>query len=364
MPDGDRSANQDAAADQDTSADEDAPAKQDASDERDAPGPTESAESIEAAESTEPTDATDTQRSSDSPGDPETQTSADAETQTAADVRQQLRAETCGNCGAQREGPYCHVCGQRYRNGPLTFKDLWQQVVFVFFDLERGFLYTVRKMTTSPDQVARRYLDGEHRRFLSPVAYYLIMVTLLVIGFSVLEDAWIRQMAESMDMFGTVDEEQMEKTYEALNVDGREGYLRHFFDTMLAYYQYFGVVSVFAIALGARVLLKRRTVAEWLAVSLFVWGQISLYTCITQFATIHLPSMWMTVIGAIIQAVMVGWTFSIFGDSRWKSALLALLGMYGGIIIMSAVFALLVVAAITLTSWLGLSVPDILLGPA
>jgi len=361
MPDGDRSAEQDVSTKQDASAVRDTFENEDASDQRDVPGPTESDESTE---STEPTDATDTQRSSDSPGDPETETAAKAETQTAADVRQQLRAETCGNCGAQREGPYCHVCGQRYRNGPLTFKDLWQQVVFVFFDLERGFLYTVRKMTTSPDQVARRYLDGEHRRFLSPVAYYLIMVTLLVIGYSLLEDAWIEQMSEGMKLFGTLSEDELQATYDALGVDNREDYLRYFFDKMVSYSQYLGVLSVGAIALGARVLLKERTVAEWLAVSLFVWGQISLYTCLFQFVTVYLAPLWTTLVGALVQTIMVAWTFSIFGESRWKSALLALLGMYGGIIVMSLIFGLMLVAIVALFSGLGLDVSQVFFGLA
>jgi hypothetical protein len=312
------------------------------------------------AEAAGSTDLAETHESNDPQGTPDV--AEGAESPTAADVRQQLRAETCGNCGAQREGPYCHVCGQRYRNGPLTFRDLWQQVVFVFFDLERGFLYTVRKMTTSPDQVARRYLDGEHRRFLSPVAYYLIMVTILTIGYSLVEDAWIRQMGESMAMFTGSTGEQMETAYKAFGVDDREGYLRAMFDLIVAYSQYFGVVSVLGIAIGVRVLIKQRTLAEGLAVSLYVWGQISLYNCLVQFVTVHLSPVWTTAAGTVVQAVLVGWTFSIFGESRWKAGALALLGMYGTIIILSLTLGLIVLLVSTATSWLGVDVSKFLFG--
>jgi hypothetical protein len=284
------------------------------------------------------------------------------ETESAEDARQQLRSQTCGNCGAQREGPYCHVCGQRYRNGPLTFKDLWHQVVFVFFDLERGFLYTVRKMTTSPDQVARRYLDGEHRRFLSPVAYYLIMLTVLTIGYSLVQDAWIRQMGESMAMFTSSTGEDLQAAYKAFGVENREGYLRAMFDLFVSYSQYLGVVSVVSIAVGVRLLIKQRTLAEWLAVSLYVWGQISLYTCLVQFVTVHLSPLWTSVSGAAVQAVLVAWTFSIFGESRWKSAALALLGMYGSIIVLSLAFGLIILLVSTVASWFGVDVSQFLFG--
>jgi hypothetical protein len=188
------------------------------------------------------------------------------------------------------------------------------------------------------------------------------MVTILTIGYSLVEDAWIRQMGESMAMFTGSTGEQMETAYKAFGVDDREGYLRAMFDLIVAYSQYFGVVSVLGIAIGVRVLIKQRTLAEWLAVSLYVWGQISLYNCLVQFVTVHLSPVWTTAAGTVVQAVLVGWTFSIFGESRWKAGALALLGMYGTIIILSLTLGLIVLLVSTAASWLGVDVSKFLFG--
>jgi hypothetical protein len=228
------------------------------------------------------------------------------------------------------------MCGQKFWDGPLTVARLWHQMVKVFFDLERGFLYTMRKMVVGPGEVARRYLDGERRRFISPMAYFLIAITGLIVSYELNEARWIQQMVESMNAFGEEPGDRMQGLQELGFASQRE-YAEYAFNLTKKYYTYYSGYAVLAMALGMHVVFRDRTLAEWLAVALFTWAQITFYVTIIQFATLRM-GMWVnSIAGFLVQAVVVAWTLSAFGDRRWRSAIVGLLGTYASILVMSAI---------------------------
>ena len=67
-----------------------------------------------------------------------------------------------------------------------------------FFDLDEGLLYTVRVATLNPGVAACRYLDGETRRFVSPVGYLLFAVTVAFVIFWSLRDSYVALVAHAV----------------------------------------------------------------------------------------------------------------------------------------------------------------------
>lgn len=248
--------------------------------------------------------------------------------------------DTCGNCGADRKGRYCHICGQRHRDGPLTFRYLGQQVVRVFFDLERGFLYTFRKMLIAPGEVARRYLDGEQRRFISPVAYYIIAITISILVTTLLWDSLIDNALLNASRHGDV--EQMDRLAERLGYDGRRAFLEDVLDKFMNYQMYLSLATVFSTAAALRVYLSFRTLAEWTVVSTFSTAQGILYTAVLTpvMLSIDMPNV-QAAVGIGIQLLLIGWVASAFGENRWRSAILGAVSYATGFIVASLVFAVL-----------------------
>jgi len=253
--------------------------------------------------------------------------------------------DTCGNCGADRKGKYCHICGQRHRDGPLTFRYFGQQVVRVFFDLERGFLYTFRKMLVAPGEVARRYLDGEQRRFISPVAYYIIAVTISILVTTLFWDALIDHALTNAGRYGDVG--QMDRAAEALGYDGRRAFLEGILDKFMNYTMYLNLATVFSMAAALRVYLSFRTLAEWTVVSTFSTAQGILITAVLTpvMMTINMPNV-QAVLGLGVQMLLIGWVASAFGENRWRSAVLGAVSYATGFIIASLVMAALAVGVI------------------
>ena len=92
------------------------------------------------------------------------------------------RPLTCPNCGAKREGPYCHECGQRYMKARLTAWELWWIFADRFLDWEEGVWRTFLKMATAPGVVIRHYLSGRRKTYLNPFSYVLFCAALYALG--------------------------------------------------------------------------------------------------------------------------------------------------------------------------------------
>ena len=84
----------------------------------------------------------------------------------------------CLNCGAELDGPYCRMCGQRahvHRTIGAFFHDLLHGV----FHFEGKTWRTLPLLALRPGELTRRYIAGERARFVSPMALFLFSVFLM-----------------------------------------------------------------------------------------------------------------------------------------------------------------------------------------
>ncbi len=90
---------------------------------------------------------------------------------------------TCLNCGATRLGAYCQECGQ---SGHIhrTLGAWWHDFTHGVLHIEGAVWRTLAMLVRHPGALTRRYIDGERRRFLSPLALYLFAVFLLYVTYS------------------------------------------------------------------------------------------------------------------------------------------------------------------------------------
>lgn len=106
--------------------------------------------------------------------------------------------EVCQNCGASLYGEYCHSCGQRHlaqlqvRTLMRTFADALLNVAH----LGDGLWETLREGARNPGRLARRYVDGERQRFVNPISYILIAITLLFVVYVILQEKMVHAMTE------------------------------------------------------------------------------------------------------------------------------------------------------------------------
>ena len=80
---------------------------------------------------------------------------------------------SCENCSEPINGNYCSNCGQPAKLKRIDKHYIVQEIASAFYT-EKGMLYTIKKMLTSPGKSIRQYLTEDRRRYVKPITYLII----------------------------------------------------------------------------------------------------------------------------------------------------------------------------------------------
>lgn len=84
----------------------------------------------------------------------------------------------CKNCGETVQDQYCGHCGQNSNVDQITLSSLLHELSESVFQINRGFLYTVKELLKRPGNSIDEYLNGRRKRYYKPIAYVLTLSTL------------------------------------------------------------------------------------------------------------------------------------------------------------------------------------------
>lgn len=115
----------------------------------------------------------------------------------------------CLNCGTDRLGAYCHVCGQHYLDERLSVRQLRDEFVSRTFNLDQGLLRTFAELCRDPGGVVRRYVGGQRRRYISPFSYLFLGTALYLLTFGLIHDdfaAWMEAQEANTEAFMTPEQ--------------------------------------------------------------------------------------------------------------------------------------------------------------
>ena len=73
---------------------------------------------------------------------------------------------------------FCPECGAKVIRNRLTLKNLAQDVFQRFFDIDNTFMRTFRDLSIKPEKVIHSYVQGIRRKYLNPIGYFGIALTL------------------------------------------------------------------------------------------------------------------------------------------------------------------------------------------
>lgn len=86
----------------------------------------------------------------------------------------------CKNCSntLRTDYSYCPDCGAKVIRNRITVKNLWFDIVDRYFNIDNTFLKTFFHLFTKPEIVIEGYLNGIRRKYLNPISYLGISITL------------------------------------------------------------------------------------------------------------------------------------------------------------------------------------------
>ncbi|RKN13056.1 DUF3667 domain-containing protein, partial [Aquimarina sp. AD1] len=97
----------------------------------------------------------------------------------------------CLNCETSYKGNFCPECGQKSTVEKITFSFLVNDFVSRFMDIDKGMLFNLQYLTTSPKKTVFNYIHGKRKNVFNPVSYALIATSLNLVIISLFEMHWV-----------------------------------------------------------------------------------------------------------------------------------------------------------------------------
>lgn len=91
----------------------------------------------------------------------------------------------CVNCGFHNDHKYCPECGQKMQINRVTLRGVFSEFFAKWLGFDNQFARTLKSLFTAPGLVTLSYLSGNRVRFIGPLAYLVIMTTIMIFSFSI-----------------------------------------------------------------------------------------------------------------------------------------------------------------------------------
>lgn len=120
---------------------------------------------------------------------------------------------TCINCGSAVETPYCSQCGQKYPPKKINLLALYTDFQSRIYGFDGMFPRTLRDLTIKPGQVAREFCSGNRVKYVGPVGYFFLTLTVFVLLMQIFEIDFY-SFSKSNSPFDTGQSERQQKVSE------------------------------------------------------------------------------------------------------------------------------------------------------
>jgi hypothetical protein len=109
----------------------------------------------------------------------------------------------CRNCSAPLalHGDYCPQCAQRYTDGRISLRNLWQDFVESVLNFDSRLLRSLGALLV-PGKLSEEYFLGRHQRYLSPLRLFFVMAVFCIAMVGFIGSRYIQEFREEVAYSG------------------------------------------------------------------------------------------------------------------------------------------------------------------
>ena len=108
-----------------------------------------------------------------------------------------LSSQTCKHCGNTNAGKYCSACAQSFAVKRITVPGILHEIFHLFTHLDKGFVYTLKKLITHPGTMQKEYIEGHRVKHQKPFSMFFLCATFSALVYYWTNTALIRYYNES-----------------------------------------------------------------------------------------------------------------------------------------------------------------------
>lgn len=222
--------------------------------------------------------------------------------------------------------PYCPQCGQP-RPSPLGLRRILEDAFDAIIDLNAGFLYTFKRLTTAPGRAIREYCAGRRKPYTNPLKYAFISTTVLGLVTYLLSRNTGGPSPPSSDLIQVTQEIAGPLAYGIL-------------------------VAGLGVAVLQRAIFVREstTIAEWYVFQLYVWGHLTWIMVALVTASAFMSITVLENVLRLLEIVYVVWALAGMGIGGRVRAVVAGITLW---LTLKIVLLLTLVSALQALRWTG-----------
>jgi len=107
-----------------------------------------------------------------------------------------MQCKTC-DYSLKPDFRYCPNCGAKVIRKRLTLKNIGQDISFQVFNLDNTLLRTIHHLFSKPQEVIESFIGGTRKRYMNPVSFFAIAITLSGVLFFVLRNVYHINLTDS-----------------------------------------------------------------------------------------------------------------------------------------------------------------------
>lgn len=230
----------------------------------------------------------------------------------------------CKNCHTelQPEADYCYSCGAKVIRNRLTLKNLTIHLGETFFNVDNKLLLTFIDLFKKPEIVIGGYINGLRNRYVTPISYLALSITIGGIYLIVLNKYFPNALLEMS----------------SVGVKGQEVVMNNTLSIIQNYYSFVMILFIPFYALFSRLVFinrKEYNYTEHIVMAIYIMAQISLLSSFLNIAllVLQLPGNLLTTASIFFQIVFFAYCYK----RLYKLSI-------GGIILRTLFFSAILVA--------------------
>ncbi|WP_179337140.1 DUF3667 domain-containing protein [Winogradskyella ludwigii] len=232
----------------------------------------------------------------------------------------------CISCNTEYNSNFCPNCGEKSGIKKLTFNSIIENAFSTITNMDKGFLYNFKMLFVNPKKISIDYILGKRKGVLNPISFLIISISIYLI----LEIVF-KLPKEQID---NVDRSTLSKKgYDIGQAGGK---------FIFEYFKYFWIFSILLLANATKIIYRKYSYIEHVAISSFIIGQATLLGIIG-FLIFRIP----LIFNPILYLAMFILTYLIFyqGKDKFESLLLSFTGL---ILFIIQLFLVLVILGIVM----------------
>ena len=166
---------------------------------------------------------------------------------------------SCVNCNTDFDSEFCPNCGEKRVVPRINLISLVNHFYCSFLDMDKGFLFNLKNLTLQPRETVLAYLSGSRRKFLNPISYTIITISIYIILTALIKEYKSTTLTEELA-------ERIQNMSKIEEIGYNTGKI--IFEQL----KFFWILMTFCLSAFTRLIFKRFNFFEHLAINFFVVG--------------------------------------------------------------------------------------------